>query len=66
MYFPYEGIFIYEIGAGNGKLAINILDFIWSAYSDVYERIQYNIAEISGRLAKLQGELLVLGVPVSA
>ncbi|KAH9990919.1 S-adenosyl-L-methionine-dependent methyltransferase [Russula vinacea] len=47
-YFPYEDLVIYEIGAGNG-----------TAYPEVYERTHYNIVEISGRLAKLQEELLV-------
>jgi SAM-dependent MidA family methyltransferase len=38
---------------------MDILDFIRSAYPEVYERTHYNIVEISGRLAKLQEELLV-------
>jgi SAM-dependent MidA family methyltransferase len=38
---------------------MDILDFIQNAYPEVYERTQYNIVEISGRLAKLQQELLV-------
>ncbi|KAF8493283.1 S-adenosyl-L-methionine-dependent methyltransferase [Russula emetica] len=58
-YFPYEDLVIYEIGAGNGTLAMDILDFIESAYPEVYERTHYNIVEISGRLARLQEELLV-------
>ncbi|KAH9976078.1 DUF185-domain-containing protein [Russula compacta] len=58
-YFPYEDLVIYEIGAGNGTLAMDILDFIQTAYPEVYERTQYNIVEISRRLAKLQQELLV-------
>ena len=58
-YFPYEDLVIYEIGAGNGTLAMDILDYIRSEYPEVYERTHYNIVEISGRLAKLQQELLV-------
>lgn len=58
-YFPYEDLVIYEIGAGNGTLAMDILDFIRNAYPEVYERTHYNIVEISGRLAKSQQELLV-------
>jgi SAM-dependent MidA family methyltransferase len=58
-YFPYEDLVIYEIGAGNGTLAMDILDFIRSAYPEVYERTHYNIVEISGRLAKAQEELLI-------
>lgn len=40
-------------------MAIDILDFIRNAYPEVYERTHYNIVEISGRLAKIQEELLV-------
>jgi len=58
-YFPYEDLVIYEIGAGNGTLAMDILDYIRSEYPEVYERTHYNIVEISGRLANSQLELLV-------
>jgi SAM-dependent MidA family methyltransferase len=58
-YFPYEDLVIYEIGAGNGTFAMDILDIIRSAYPEVYERTHYNIVEISGHLAKTQEELLV-------
>ena len=66
-YFPYEDLVIYEIGAGNGTLPIDILDFIRSAYSEAYERTLYNIVEISGRLAKqrYRKNSLFLGIPVS-
>ena len=57
--FPYDDLVIYEIGAGNGTLAMDILDYIQSEYPEVYERTHYNIVEISHRLAKLQQELLV-------
>lgn len=58
-YFPYEDLVIYEIGAGNGTLATDILDFIQNEYPEVYERTHYNIVEISGRLARLQQKLLL-------
>ncbi|KAI9444494.1 S-adenosyl-L-methionine-dependent methyltransferase [Lactarius indigo] len=58
-YFPYEDLVIYEIGAGNGTLAMDILDFIQNEYPEVYERTHYNIVEISGRLARLQQKLLL-------
>ncbi|KZV63177.1 DUF185-domain-containing protein [Peniophora sp. CONT] len=58
-YFPYEDLVIYEIGAGNGTLALNILDFIRDKYPEVYERTSYRIVEISGRLAKLQRQKLL-------
>lgn len=60
-YFPYEDFTIYEIGAGNGTLAMDILNYIQSEYPDVYDRTRYNIIEISSSLVKLQKEKL-LGV----
>ena len=38
---------------------MDILDFIQNEYPEVYERTHYNIVEISGRLARLQEQLLV-------
>ncbi|KAI0308914.1 DUF185-domain-containing protein [Amylostereum chailletii] len=58
-YFPYEDLTIYEIGAGNGSLASNILEVLRDDYPEVYERTRYNIVEISGRLAQLQREKLL-------
>ncbi|KAF8889316.1 S-adenosyl-L-methionine-dependent methyltransferase [Infundibulicybe gibba] len=57
-YFPYEDFIIYEIGAGNGTLAMDILDFIREEYPDVYDRTRYNIIEISGNLVQLQRKKL--------
>jgi SAM-dependent MidA family methyltransferase len=57
-YFPYEDLIIYETGAGNGTLALNVLDFLASEHPEVYERTQYNIVEISANLAKLQKKRL--------
>ncbi|KAF5355337.1 hypothetical protein D9758_006079 [Tetrapyrgos nigripes] len=53
-YFPYEDFVIYEIGAGNGTLAQNILDFLRAEHPEVYDRTRYTIIEISGNLAKKQ------------
>ncbi|KAI4523754.1 DUF185-domain-containing protein [Schizophyllum commune Loenen D] len=53
-YFPYDDFNIYEIGAGNGTLAKDILDYLRDVYPAVYERTRYNIIEISGNLAELQ------------
>ncbi|KAH7927891.1 DUF185-domain-containing protein [Leucogyrophana mollusca] len=53
-YFPYEDFVIYEIGAGNGTLARNILDYVREHYPDVYDRTRYNIIEISAKLARAQ------------
>ncbi|KAI0730714.1 DUF185-domain-containing protein [Earliella scabrosa] len=62
-YFPYEDFVIYEIGAGNGTLALDILDYLREDYPDVYERTRYNIIEISGNLARLQREKLTTAHP---
>lgn len=53
-YFPYEDFNIYEIGAGNGTLALDILNYLKEEYPDVYERTRYNIIEISANLVNLQ------------
>jgi SAM-dependent MidA family methyltransferase len=45
---------IYEIGAGNGTLARNILDLMRQEESDIYKNCNYNIVEISARLAARQ------------
>ncbi|KAG1726076.1 uncharacterized protein EDB91DRAFT_1239692 [Suillus paluster] len=37
-YFPYEDFKIYELGAGNGTLALNVLDFLKTQYPEVYDR----------------------------
>jgi SAM-dependent MidA family methyltransferase len=49
---------IYEIGAGNGTLAENVLDFLQMEYPEVYERTRYRIIEISGSLAEKQMDRL--------
>ncbi|THH09921.1 hypothetical protein EW145_g1686 [Phellinidium pouzarii] len=57
-YFPYDDLIIYEIGAGNGSLAMDILNFIQERHPEVYERTKYTIIEISGSLAERQRETL--------
>lgn len=57
-YFPYEDFIIYEVGAGNGTLAANILDFIQEQHPEVYERTRYRIIEISSSLADNQRKAL--------
>jgi len=57
-YFPYEDLIIYEVGAGNGTLATNILDFIRERHPDVYERTRYRIIEISKALSDNQQRAL--------
>ncbi|RCH93710.1 hypothetical protein CU097_013664, partial [Rhizopus azygosporus] len=54
--FPQKDLIIYEMGAGNGTLMMNILDYIQQNEPEVYQRTQYNIIEISGKLAERQSE----------
>jgi SAM-dependent MidA family methyltransferase len=57
-YFPYEDFTIYEIGAGNGTLAMDILNYLQEYYPMVYERTRYNIIEISSSLVRQQKKRL--------
>lgn len=52
--FPYHDLTIYEMGAGNGTLMLNILDYIQYVDPEVYERTKFKVIEISPSLAKLQ------------
>ncbi|KAF5335991.1 hypothetical protein D9611_006342 [Ephemerocybe angulata] len=62
-YFPYEDFIIYEIGAGNGTLAMDILNYLQEFYPMVYERTRYNIIEISGSLVRQQKNKLYKAHP---
>jgi hypothetical protein len=55
---PYHDLIIYEMGAGNGTLMLNILDHIRDLYPEVYEHTQFRIIEISTQLAQLQDQQL--------
>ncbi|KAL4765113.1 class I SAM-dependent methyltransferase [Aspergillus foveolatus] len=52
--YPYHDLIIYEMGAGNGTMMINILDFIRDTDYEVYQRTKFRIIEISPALAGLQ------------
>ncbi|KAK3671250.1 hypothetical protein LTR78_008885 [Recurvomyces mirabilis] len=52
--YPYHDLVIYEVGAGNGTLMLNILDYIRRVDPEVYARTRYRIIEVSSALAKLQ------------
>lgn len=52
--YPYHDLVIYEMGAGNGTLMLNILDYIRELEPPVYDRTKFKIIEISTNLAKLQ------------
>lgn len=56
--YPYHDLIIYEIGAGNGTLMLNVLDYIRRTDPDVYTRTQYRIIEVSTSLAAMQQERL--------
>jgi hypothetical protein len=53
-FYPYHDLNIYEMGAGNGTMMLNILDYIRDMHPEVYERTRFNIIEISNQLANLQ------------
>jgi hypothetical protein len=55
---PYHDLIIYEMGAGNGTLMLNILDHIRDIYPEVYERTKFKIIEISPALVSLQASQL--------
>ena len=51
---PYHDLIIFELGAGNGTLMLNILDYIRDFHPDVYPRTKFKVIEISSALASLQ------------
>jgi len=51
---PYHDLIIYELGAGNGTLMLNILDYVRDFHPDVYPRTKFKVIEISTALASLQ------------
>ncbi|RUP46994.1 S-adenosyl-L-methionine-dependent methyltransferase [Jimgerdemannia flammicorona] len=54
--FPNRDLIVYEMGAGNGTLMFNILDYIQEYEPAVYKRTRYRIIEISDRLAERQAD----------
>lgn len=57
-HYPYADLVIYEVGAGNGTLMSDILDFLRLEEPQVYEKTRYRIIEISSRLAARQAASL--------
>lgn len=54
-----EPLVIYELGAGDGSLTGDVMRYLEEVLpSEAYERVEYNIVEISERLAKGQEEKL--------
>lgn len=57
-HYPSNDLIVYELGAGNGTLMLNILDYIRDVDPDVYVRTQFKVIEISSSLASLQSTQL--------
>ncbi|KAF2636350.1 DUF185-domain-containing protein [Massarina eburnea CBS 473.64] len=53
-FYPYHDLNIYEMGAGNGTMMLNILDYIRDYDPEVYGRTRFKVIEISNQLANLQ------------
>jgi hypothetical protein len=52
--YPYYDLLIYEMGAGNGTLMMNVLDYLRDTSPEIYERTKYKVIEISSNLANVQ------------
>jgi len=52
--YPYHDLIIYEMGAGNGTMMRNILDYIRDTDPSVYVRTKFRVIEISSSLHSLQ------------
>ncbi|KAF3175210.1 hypothetical protein TWF225_000919 [Orbilia oligospora] len=52
--YPEYDLIVYEMGAGNGTLMVNILDWLRDNVPDVYIRTQFKIIEISKRMVQQQ------------
>ncbi|CAJ0648664.1 8383_t:CDS:2 [Entrophospora sp. SA101] len=48
---PQNDLIIYELGAGNGTLMLNILDYLQKFEPAIYKKTKYRVVEISHRLA---------------
>lgn len=53
-HYPYSDFHLYEVGAGNGSLAVDVMRYIRTHEPEVFERTTYTIVEISGLLAQRQ------------
>jgi Putative S-adenosyl-L-methionine-dependent methyltransferase len=56
--YPYYDLLIYEMGAGNGTLMLNVLDYIRAEHPEIYQRTKFKIIEISSALANVQAQNL--------
>ncbi|KAE8233185.1 hypothetical protein CF326_g1782 [Tilletia indica] len=57
-HYPYDDLVIYELGAGSGALANDVLGYLAAEEPEVYSRTRYRIVEISSRLAEQQRQKL--------
>ena len=55
---PFRDLIIYELGAGNGTLMLNVLDYIRDYHPDIYPRTKFKVIEISSALADIQASQL--------
>lgn len=55
-HYPYADFKLYEVGAGNGSLAVDVMHYIRTTEPEVFDRTSYTIVEISGLLAGRQRE----------
>ncbi|KAJ9119436.1 hypothetical protein QFC24_005669 [Naganishia onofrii] len=53
-HYPHTDLRIYEIGAGNGSLMVDVLSFLRDEHPEVFERTRYEVVEISAALAERQ------------
>lgn len=53
-----KDLVIYEAGAGNGTLMLNILDFLQKNEPEIYSTVKYRIIEISSKLFNKQNSRL--------
>ncbi|KAJ2785905.1 hypothetical protein H4R18_000294 [Coemansia javaensis] len=49
-----DPLVIYEVGGGNGTLMLNILDYVREHEPEIYAHAEYNLVEISPKLARQQ------------
>ncbi|CAI2169237.1 19488_t:CDS:2 [Funneliformis geosporum] len=54
---PQHDLIIYELGAGNGTLMLNVLDYIQKFEPAIYKKTKYRIVEISIKLAEKQRQI---------
>lgn len=53
-HYPYTDFNLYEIGAGNGSMMVDVMRFLRESHPEVYDRTRYTIVEISEQLAARQ------------